>query len=313
MTPRPALPGAKGIHVQIDKIEIPPSTRPYDAGAVKMLAESISSIGLQSPPTVIQRDGKYRLVAGRHRIEALRTLEHESVFVRLVEFTDIDARLWTISENLHRAELSVTQRSEHIAEFADLVRQRQPGKLAQVAPVSGGRGNEGGERLASRELGLSREDVRRAKTIAYLPQETKEAARDLGYEDNQSALLAAAKKPNSAAQIVELKAMAARGRVAPPAVRSLKSLENISGGEFARWVKATSSNSLPHAIRVMTMAAGILTDEMAAAGAPPAEAAVEFAPRAVLRQNSDGEIASDAPSPPSTLQRHHHDLADGGL
>jgi hypothetical protein len=36
---------------------------------------------------------------------------------------------------------------------------------------------EVGDRLAGRELGISRDEVRRAQTIGALPQETKRAAR----------------------------------------------------------------------------------------------------------------------------------------
>ena len=72
---------------------------------------SIAAIGLQSAPTVVERDGRYLLVAGRHRLEALKLLGVESVLVRVVDFDDVEARMWTIRENLHRAELTVLQRS----------------------------------------------------------------------------------------------------------------------------------------------------------------------------------------------------------
>lgn len=45
-----------------------------------------------------------------------------------------DARLWEIAENLHRAELTVQERAEHIAEWVRLTGE----KVAQLAPPSGG-------------------------------------------------------------------------------------------------------------------------------------------------------------------------------
>ena len=43
-------------------------------------------------------------------------------------------------------------------------------KVAQVGPVSlGGRGNKSGEREAARQLGLDRDDVRRAIGVLHLP------------------------------------------------------------------------------------------------------------------------------------------------
>src|SRR5450631_4138606 len=124
-TSRPAMPSARGITVRIDEIEIPATARPYNASAVVELSNSIAAIGLQSAPTLVERDGKYRLVAGRHRLEAMKILRHESVFARVVDFDDIAARLWTLSENLHRNELSALERSEAIAEYAQLWENRR--------------------------------------------------------------------------------------------------------------------------------------------------------------------------------------------
>ena len=62
---------ARGVTVRIDAIEIPSTTRPYNATAVVDLSRSIAAIGLQSAPTVVEREGRFVLIAGRHRIEAL--------------------------------------------------------------------------------------------------------------------------------------------------------------------------------------------------------------------------------------------------
>jgi ParB family transcriptional regulator, chromosome partitioning protein len=253
----------KGMTLRLDDIEIPSSVRPYSAAAVAELSKSIAAIGLQSAPTVIERGGRYVLVAGRHRIEALRLLKHESVLVRVVDFDDLEARLWTIVENLHRAELTVAERAAQIAEYARLSKEkRDAAVLAQLAPKLQGGRPEGGERLDARDLGLSRDEVRRAQTIASLPEETKEAARELGYDDNQSALLAAAKVSTPRQQIGVLEEIARRGSVALASARPLRNLEGISGGELARWIKITTPNDRPHVIRVLEQAAAILRDEM---------------------------------------------------
>jgi len=62
-----------------------------------------------------------------------------------------------ITEKLHRAELTVLQRSEHVAEWVRLTEE----KLAQHAPVSskGGRGQTGGINAAVRELGIDRTEA----------------------------------------------------------------------------------------------------------------------------------------------------------
>ena len=178
MTATSIVRSAKGLTLRLEQIEIPESARPYNATVVSDLARSIEAIGLQSAPTVVERDGRFVLVAGRHRIEALKLLHVESVGVRLVDFDDVEARMWTISENLHRAELTATQRAEQVAEYAKLAAQKRGAALqsAQVAQNESkredGRGHrhEGGEALAARDLGITRDEVRRAKTMPPLPK-----------------------------------------------------------------------------------------------------------------------------------------------
>jgi len=50
-------------------------------------------------------------------------------------------------------------------------------------------------RAASRELGVDRDDARRALKVASLTEEAKEAAREVGLDDNRTALLKAAEQP----------------------------------------------------------------------------------------------------------------------
>jgi len=298
MITTPISRSAKGLTLRLSQIEIPQAARPYNAAAVVELSRSIAAIGLQSAPTVIERDGCFVLVAGRHRIEALKMLHVDSVLVRLVDFDDVEARMWTISENLFRAELTVGQRAEQVAEYAKLAAEKRDVQSGQVAQNESkredGRGHrhEGGDSLAARDLGITREDVRRAKTIAALPEQTKQAAREAGLDDNQSALLKAARAPTAEAQIAVLAEIKERGRVAddapppgpddygheppeepPPAVgaierqrptdaKPLRNLVGISGGELVRWIKITTPNDRPHVIRVLEMAAAILRDEL---------------------------------------------------
>jgi ParB-like chromosome segregation protein Spo0J len=280
---------AKHVFVAIDEIDLSHTIRPYNAAVVAELAQSIRAIGLQTPLTCIVRDGQHVLVAGRNRLEALRTIGAEQAPVRIVDFDDVGARMWTIAENLFRAELTVSQRAEQVAAYARLAAEKRDAeKPVQLAQVSGGRGKEGGDSLASRDLGITREEVRRAKTIAALPEQTKQAARDVGLEDNQSALLKAARAPTPEAQIAVLTEIRERGRVAdgapvpepddyrheppeePPPTGSaertrpakpLRDLVGISGGELARWIKITTPNDRPHVIRVLQTAVAILRDE----------------------------------------------------
>src|SRR6478672_11548462 len=95
--------------------------------AVASLMDSIQKIGLREPPTIrIGHDededgGEYPiLVTGLHRIEALKRLGAQYADCAVFDGDETEARLWEISENLHRAELSELEWSEHVVEWKRL-------------------------------------------------------------------------------------------------------------------------------------------------------------------------------------------------
>ena len=192
LTPRPRA-ATKGALVPIAQIDFPANARPTHADKVNELAKSIRLIGLQSMPTVVERDGRYMLVAGRHRVEAMRVIGKDPIPVRIADFDEIEARLWTISENLHRNELSALERAEQISEFVRLSQEKtnsakaepeaaqvaHPDRSAGKAEADAKRYEQRGDSLASRDLGLSRDEVRRARAIASLPDVVKAKAADL--------------------------------------------------------------------------------------------------------------------------------------
>ena len=92
------------------------------------------------------------------------------------------------------------------------------------------------------------------------------AAEDLGLDDNQAALLAAARAEEPEEQIEVLETIAARGRVSArnPDAKPLHSLDNLSAGSFCRWVKATTPNDRMRSIKMLEEATAILRDEFEA-------------------------------------------------
>jgi ParB-like chromosome segregation protein Spo0J len=252
--------GDRPMMLALDEIDVG-VRRPVDHDAVSRLAKSIKDIGLQYPISVLANAGRFRLVAGRHRLEAFRALNEETIPANVVKMDDRDARMWEIAENLHRAELTVAQRAEQIAEYARLAKEKRDADmvLRQLGAKPSGR-PEGGNRLAARDLGVTEH---RAQAIASLPDETKNAARERGLDYNSSALLAPGRFKTTAAQVGVLDGIAERGRVAAtPAARPMRDLTNIAAGELARWIKITTPNDRPHVIRVLEEAAAILRDEL---------------------------------------------------
>lgn len=167
--------------IAIEDIKVENRLRVADPAEVQRMAESIEQIGLQTPITVRRTaDDDIVLVSGLHRLQAVRALGWDKMQCRIAPIDEQTARLWEISENLHRAELSKLERDEQIVEWMRLTsEQLSPQgneKLAEAREVQSaqsepfeskrkdGRGHrkESGTRAAARGLGIDRNEAQRA-------------------------------------------------------------------------------------------------------------------------------------------------------
>lgn len=90
---------------------------------------------------------------------------------------EIDAELWEIAENLHRAGLTALERDEEVARWIELTEAKPIS--SQVATKFSARGRpESGINAAARELGIDKDDAHRAVKVASLSDEAKQAACD---------------------------------------------------------------------------------------------------------------------------------------
>jgi ParB-like chromosome segregation protein Spo0J len=232
--------------------------------AVAGLVASISKIGLRTPLSVRwdkeQADPTIVLIAGRHRLEACKRLEMPLIDCIVFDDSETDARLWEIAENLHRADLTVVERSEHIAEWVRLTEAQEKSHEAQLAPHRKAGQQPGGINAAVRELGIDRTEAQRSIKVAALPEEAKEAARETGLDNNQSALLKAAKAPPQEAaavirEIADLKtAKAARLLTEEEAkeVRKLNSAEDtiIKDRQIEEFIEYLADRLVPEEMHV---------------------------------------------------------------
>lgn len=200
--------------VPVSGIVIDHRLRRLDTAKVNDMVASIQRIGLRTPITVrivserLDDHGVIHhevpvLIAGLHRLEAARILGWDDIPSVVSDGTEIDAKMWEIAENLHRADLTVLERSEHVAEWIKLADE----KPAQIAPVyaKGGRGNTGGINAAVRDLGIERTEAQRAVKINNIPDEVKEAAKEAGIDDSQTALMWVASLKSAEAQLKAIK------------------------------------------------------------------------------------------------------------
>lgn len=102
------------------------TTRNKNATMLEWLAKSIGEIGLQHPIGVYHdADGVLQVVAGRHRVLAcakLGMVEIEAVV--LDDLSPLDRELWTIDENLRRADLDSFERDKQTKLRVELVKKQ---------------------------------------------------------------------------------------------------------------------------------------------------------------------------------------------
>lgn len=215
----------------IEEIIIGEGRREVNAAAVKRLAESIEKVGLRHPITVRERGDKYQLIAGMHRIEACKRLGRDFVPATIVKMTNDDARLWEISENLHRADLSKIERDENVAEWIKIT-----DRISSQVDRKVGR-PEGGVEAAARELGVDRMDAHRAVKVASLSNEAKDAAREHHLDNNRSALLEAARETEPEKQVAKIVRIAAV-KLADAPLNDFESKEKQVAALTSAWNKA---------------------------------------------------------------------------
>ena len=182
--------------LSVDDIVIPEGRRELQDDRVEDLAVSMQLIGLRHPIAVRFKDDKPHLVDGLHRLRAAQILVWHKIDCEITEVSDRRARLHEIAANLHRAELTVLDRSEAITEWVRLAKEEFQEISAQLAQKIGPGRPQGGQSAAGRAIGVDRDAVGRAQKIAGLAPAAKAIARERGLANNQAALLRASRSPD---------------------------------------------------------------------------------------------------------------------
>lgn len=192
--------------IQIDRISDDDRLRPVDDAWVAALAESIRDHGLEQPivvrPTPLSDSGAYALVAGCHRLAAVRLLGETEIEAIVRDLSDDEARLVEIDENLMRRELDPLDRAVFLAERKSVWERMYPETAHGGDRKS--KKNKGENRVAmiatrfskdvAARTGISERTVRMACQIAVeLGAEGIARLRSTPLAGNQSQLLLLAK------------------------------------------------------------------------------------------------------------------------
>jgi ParB family transcriptional regulator, chromosome partitioning protein len=214
--------------IRLDQIKVIGNHRPIVEKKLRIIADSMDKIGLKTPITVRATKEGFNLVTGRHRLEAAKSLDWTEIGAFVMDGDKTERRLWTIAENLHRAGLTALQRAEFIEEWEKLIKERA--KVGQVAESGRRQPEDKGLSKVAKQLGTTREHIRRSRAVASISVKAKKAAKAKGIADNQSALLEVAKEPTAEAQVEKVYELARRKRagkreLSPDELKQLKRLK----------------------------------------------------------------------------------------
>ncbi|MCM1543600.1 MAG: ParB N-terminal domain-containing protein [Blautia sp.] len=109
--------------VSVKEIKTREGRRSLDGNHVKELAESIRELGLINPLT-IDRDN--HLIAGLHRLEAVRLLGWTEVECTVSSLEGLQAELAEIDENFVRNDLSAIEYSEMLLRRKEIYESLHP-------------------------------------------------------------------------------------------------------------------------------------------------------------------------------------------
>lgn len=165
------------LDIPVDNITVPEDrARDLDPAWVEALAAIIARQGLLQPIIVTEAgpDGTHRLVAGLHRLQAVRGLDQETISARISPATNSDeARLEEVMENLGRHDLIALDRCHHLFELKHVWERMHP-----TAKFGGGHRSGkslptdaeeteiyGFGRMAAEKVGLSKRAINLAAKI----------------------------------------------------------------------------------------------------------------------------------------------------
>jgi ParB family transcriptional regulator, chromosome partitioning protein len=176
------------------------SRRPIDQPAVERLAHSIARQGLMTPIDVVRIEtgilrGRYKLIAGAHRLEACIRLGSAKIKARIL--AKDDAVAWEEAENLLRSGLTVLDESIAIVRYAR--RLKLGGSDAK--PTGGRQPHDKGYAKLARTSGFSRKRVAEAYAHDALTDKVKSRVMSLGLQDSRMILTQVAKLPTAAEQM----------------------------------------------------------------------------------------------------------------
>jgi len=190
------------VSIRLDSIQLRDKRETNDE-AINDLAVSIRDIGLINPVSAAvageDENGEktYLVYGGTNRCKAAKKLGWEWINAIVLDGDEDELRLCEISENIFRNDPTVLEWADLITEYIEIVNR----KAGQIIHPGGKQPHDKGISQAAKKLHITREKVRRAKTIAAISKAAKEAAKEAKLSNSQKYLLEVAKKETPDEQV----------------------------------------------------------------------------------------------------------------
>lgn len=195
--------------IDVSLVDVAAGRRKLDPNWVETLADLFASQGQMTAIEVIEAEGRFKLVFGRHRLAAAKQLgwgQIAAVVKTAADFAgEADIVQREITENLARRELSALDRAVDISRWREIyeaangaIKRGRPSKLSQVATIN----DDAAETFsltfseaARKALGINRDMISRSTRIASIAPEVRDRLALHPIADNQSELLSIASEP----------------------------------------------------------------------------------------------------------------------
>lgn len=186
--------------ISVDEIQVREGRRELDAEHVRELADSIKELGLLNPVTV---DKENYLIAGLHRLEAVKLLEWPEVECTVSSLEGLRAELAEIDENIVRNDFTAIEYGEMLLRRKEIYETLHPetkAGVAQAVAMNRAVGNNVADKMSAtlksfvedtaEKLGVDQRTVRRQiQTAKNLTPEAKEIIKDTDTKITKKAAL----------------------------------------------------------------------------------------------------------------------------
>lgn len=186
--------------ISVDEIQVREGRRELDTAHVQELADSIKELGLLNPVTV---DKENYLIAGLHRLEAVKLLEWSEVECTVSSLEGLRAELAEIDENIVRNDFTAIEYGEMLLRRKEIYETLHPetkAGVAQAVAMNRAVGNNVADKMSAtsksfvedtaEKLGVDQRTVRRQiQTAKNLTPEAKEIIKDTDTKITKKAAL----------------------------------------------------------------------------------------------------------------------------